>query len=761
MDDDATAAGAPAEFGGWVRRRRKERLLTQEDLAERARVSVRTVQMIESGRVAGTRAATRRQLIEALGDEPAASAAPDGDPPAGRVVPAQLPCDTGVFTGRADHLAALDALLASPPGESPRAVIISAVSGTAGVGKTTLAVHWAHRVGAGFPDGQLYVNLRGFDPAGEPVAPAEAIRGFLDALGVPADRMPPDLDAQVVLYRSLIAGKRILVILDNARDAAQVRPLLPGAGGAFALITSRSRLTPLVAAEGATVVRLDLLPAAEARELLASRLGGDRLAAEPEATDRILAACAGLPLALSIAAARATQTGFPLSALAAELHTAGNRLAALDAGDPATQVGTVFSWSYAALGPDAARLFRLLGPEPTPHTADAVAALAGLPAAETRRLVTELIQASLLTEHTPGRYSMHDLLRAYAADLARTRDSAPARRAATIRLLDHYTHTAHAASRQLYPHRDPIPLPLRDPAPGSAPEDFATPAAATRWLAGEHPVLLAALRHAAAAGFDRHAWWLAWCLDTFLYRQGHWHALAAAWEAGLRAAGRLGSPAAEAYAHRRFAHPANRFGRYAEARAHIGTALELYTSIGDVIGQADAHSSLAPIWDLEGEYAEALRHVEQSAALYRTAGHRRGEAVSLANIGWFRARLGDPQSALAYCEPTLDMFRQLGDRTGEAGNWYALGYIRHLLGRYAEAADSHRRALELYRDIGDRYNEAGTLARLGDTYRAAGDVAAARDVLRQALVIFTDLGHDEAGPIRATLGDLVAAETGG
>lgn len=333
-------------------------------------------------------------------------------------VPAQLPADLHGFAGRGAQLAHLDAL-AGEALAAPTAVVISAISGTAGVGKTALAVHWAHRVTDRFPDGQLYVNLRGFDPGGAPVSPAEALRGFLEALGVPAERIPAGTDERAAQYRSLLAGKRMLVLLDNARDAEQVRPLLPGTPLSMVVVTSRDQLTSLVTAHGARPLTLDLLSPEEGRQLLAHRLGAARVAAEPEPVERIVAACARLPLALAIAAARAQQTNFPLTTIAAELDDTHGRLDVLDVGEPNGQVRAVFSWSYATLTPGAAGLFRLLGLHLGPDiSAAAAASLAGRPVPDTRRLCAELVRASLLAEPAPGRYAFHDLLRAYAAEQA-------------------------------------------------------------------------------------------------------------------------------------------------------------------------------------------------------------------------------------------------------------------------------------------------------------------------------------------------------
>jgi len=669
-------------------------------------------------------------------------------------VPGQLPRDVGAFAGRAEHLARLDALLAAGAGGAPTAVVISAIGGTAGVGKTALAVRWAHRVKDQFPDGQLYVNLRGFDPSGQVMAPAAAVRGFLDAFEVPAERIPASPEAQAALYRSLLVGRRVLVVLDNARDAEQARPLLPGTPTALVLVTSRSQLTSLVAVDGAHPLTLDLLTEAEARELLARRLGPDRVAAEPDAVGQVIAWCARLPLALTIAAARAEQSGFPLAALAADLAEAGRRLDVLDAGDAAGQVRAVLSWSYTALSPAAARLFRLLGLHPGPDISAAAASLAAAPPAEARRLLAELVRASLLTEHTPGRYGFHDLLRTYAADLTHTHDPDDQRRAALGRMLDHYLHTAHTADRLLNPPRDPTPLALTPPGPGVTPEQPAGHGQALAWLAAEHPVLLAAVGLAAEVGLDTHCWQLAWTLDTFLDRRGHWHDWTTTWQTALAAAGRLGDPAAQAYAHRRLARAHSRLGRYPDAHTHVAHALRLYALAGDHAGQAGTHVDLGMLWERQGRPEQALGHAQQALTLSRAAGHRRGQAHALNAVGWCHALLGDHQQALTYCQQALTLLQDLGDRPGQADTWDSLGYAHHHLAQHTQAADCYQHALHLYRDLGDRYNEATTLTRLGDTQHAAGDPAAARTAWTQALDILTDLGHPDTDTVRAKIQNL-------
>jgi tetratricopeptide (TPR) repeat protein len=669
------------------------------------------------------------------------------------VTPAQLPGDVPGFAGRAAQLAHLDTVLAAAAAQAPTAVVITAVSGTAGVGKTALAVRWAHRVADRFPDGQLYVNLRGFDPGGQVMSPATAVRGFLDALGVPADRIPADPDAQTALYRSLLVGKRMLVVLDNARDADHARPLLPGTPTTLAVVTSRNQLTGLVAADGAHPLTLDLLTDDEAHELLARRIHRARIAAEPEAVKEIIAACARLPLALALVAARAaTHPTFDLAALAAELAGAGGRTGRLDAGDVLTQVRAVFSWSYTTLTPPTARLFRLLGLHPGPDTSAAAAAsLIAAPLADTRQLLAELTRAGLLTEHTPGRYSSHDLLRAYAADLTQAVDPDGERRAATTRLLDHYAHTAHTVDRLSNPARDPIQLPFASPATGAAPEQPADLRAALGWLTAEYPILLAAQRLAAAAGFDTHTWQLSWALDTFLGRRGHWHDLAGAWQTALAAADRLGNLAATAYAHRGLALVSTQLGDFGDANTHLRRALNLFTEASDVVGQAHTHLDLGRLWARQDRTDRALDHAQQALTLHRATGHRRGQAVALNAVGWCYALVGDHTRSLTYCRRALTLSQTTGDRYGEAATWDSLGYAHHHLGQHTEAADCYQHSLALRRHLGDRYNEATTLTHLGDTHHAAGQPDAARTPWTDALTILTDLDHPDVEAVRAKL----------
>ncbi|WFE39284.1 BTAD domain-containing putative transcriptional regulator [Micromonospora sp. WMMD998] len=720
-------------------------------------------------------AATRRHLVDELGVEPGpelsgahlrvlrertpaepAPAEPAGPPPA------QLPGDPAWFTGRTAALRQLDGLLPAEPagavgggeGGPGRAVVISAIAGTAGVGKTTLAVHWAHRVAHRYPDGQLYVNLRGFDLDGRAVSPGEALRGFLEALHVPSQRVPTDLPGQAALFRTLLAARRVLVLLDNARDDEQVRPLLPGSSGSLVVVTSRNRLTGLVINAGAHPVTLDLLPPAEARELLAARLGRGRAVRETAALDEIVRRCAGLPLALAVVAAHAVgQPAVPLAALASELRNAEpDRLSALATGDPGTDVRAVFSWSYRALDADSARLFRLFGLHPGPDAGRAaVASLAGLPPARVGPLLADLTRANLLTERADGRYAMHDLLRAYASELCHGTDSETERTAARRRLLDHYLHASHAADQLLDPYRLARPAALPPPGPGVTVGDRADHAWATAWFAAEHHVLLACVEQAAGTGLDRHAWTLAATLTTYLDRSGHWPELAAAQRTALAAALRRGDLAGQALAHRGLAIACTWSGEHEAAHRHYRRDLELYGELGDDTGRAHTHLGVSWVLARQGRLRTALDETRLALDLYRAADYRVGQAKALNNLGWMHARLGEPGPALHCCQAALRLHEETGDRHGAALTWDSLGYVRHGLGDHDRAADCYRRALALHRELGDRYDEAEVLDNLGDSLRAAGDLDAARRAWREALTIFDELRHPDADRPRLKL----------
>ncbi|GAB4052595.1 AfsR/SARP family transcriptional regulator [Catellatospora paridis] len=667
--------------------------------------------------------------------------------PAAASAPAQLPLAIPAFAARQREVARLDAMLA---GRGSASVLIATVSGTAGVGKTTLAVHWAHQVRQAFPDGQLYVDLRGFDRDGALVDPAVALRGFLDAFGVAVQRIPAGLDAQAALYRSVLSGKRVLVVLDNARDVAQVRPLLPGSPGCAVLVTSRNQLTALVTVEGAVPMTLGLLTDDEARDLLTRRLGEDRVAAEAGAVQEVITQCARLPLALAIAAASCvTRPDVPVAGVAAQLRDSAGTLDALNSADADTDIRSVFSWSYLALSPDAARLFRLLGLHPGPDVDESAAAcLAGLSVAGVRPLLAELIQANLLLQPNPRRYGFHDLLWTYAAGCAQE-DEPEQRAQAMCRLLDHYLHTALSAAMLIHPHRDPIAV--AELSPGTMVRQLADKDDATAWFTAERAVLGAMIRRATAGGFDRHVWQLAWALQDHLDRGGHWEEHAANLEAAIEAAGRQGDQAAQAHAHQSRSTACARMGRYDEAHTHLSDALKLYEALDDRGGQATVQYQLGWVANRQRRHEQASHHARQALRLYRATGKPMMAARALNSLGWTYALRGDYRRARPLCERALAQMRELGDLTFQAGTSDSLGYIYHHLGDYQLAAGHYRRALDLFRDLNDRYYEADTLSHLGDTHRAAGDLRAARIAWQQAYEIFSRLAHADAVGVRAKL----------
>jgi DNA-binding SARP family transcriptional activator/tetratricopeptide (TPR) repeat protein len=677
-------------------------------------------------------------------------------------VPRQLPADVPGFTCRVAELAELDRLLPSPAqadavtdvgGLRVVAAVISAIGGMGGVGKTALAVHWAHRVTARFPDGQLYVNLRGFDPSGAPVIASAAIHGFLHALGVAPERIPADPQAQAGLYRSLLAGRRMLVVLDNARDEQQVRPLLPASPGSLVVITSRNQLAGLAVTDGARLLSLDVLSHNEACQLLATRLGHTRAAAEPEATAEIARLCGCLPLALAVAASRlAVRPRLSLAALATELRGAPGRLDALDSGDPAASVRSVFSWSTGQLSPSAARMFRLLGLHPGPDiTAPACSSLAGCEVSQARHDLSELTLAHLITEHLPGRYVLHDLLRAHAGDQARTAEDDQARRAAIGRVLDHYLQAAWAADVQIRPSR--LRITLAPSRPGVTAERPSSHQQALAWFDAEHRVLLSAVALAADAGFDVHAWQLPWTLAVFLDLRGRWQEWAATGRIALAAAARLDDPAAQVHTLRLLGAACGKTGDYQEGRAYLTKCLELCRELGDRVGEATVHHNLAGMSERQGQYEDALGHARRALSLFQAIGGRAEIARASNVVGWQQARVGDYRQARPFCQQAVKLSRETGERLTEAAAWDSLGYAERHLGNFAEAVACYQRALSIFREFGDLREQATTLIYLGDTQHAAEAHARARDAWQQALAILENLQHPEADQVRAKLAE--------
>lgn len=656
-------------------------------------------------------------------------------PGPGPTIPAQLPADISTFGGRSAQLRRLDNLLPGI-GHGSTAAVISAITGTAGIGKTTLAIHWAHRVGNEFPDGQLYINLRGFDPSEPPMSLDEAVRALLDGLGVPAETIPAGLQAQAALFRTATAGKRLLILLDNAVNAEQVRPLLPAGRQCLVVVTSRDDLAGLVATDGAHLLRLDLLSFEDARQFLSRRLGAERVAAEPDAVNDIITSCARLPLALAVVAARATsRPDFSLAALVGQLHEDQVGLEAFAGDDAATDVRAVLSWSYRSLRTRAASLFRLFGLHRGPDvSAPGAASLAGAPLRQTRALLAELTRAHLLTERVPGRYGFHDLLRAYAGELANAADTEGERHQAMYRMLDHYLHSAFTAAHLLYPHRYAIAI--APAAAGVTTASMADHEEALEWFAGEHTALMAAARYAAMAGHNRHAWQLAWALGTYLDRRGHWLDKVAVMTNGLNAAKRSADRTGQAVCHHSLGIAYNFLDLFDDAHRHYRTSGELFRRLRDDSGLAHNYLNHALVFERQDRHTDALWHAQESLDIFVRAGHRSGQAKALNAVGWFHAMLDQYEQALHHCTKALELVQVLGDRYGEAATWDSLAYSHHRLSRYELAASCYQRSIDLWHVLGDPHSEAAVLDRLADNHEEAGDLDAsvrARERAREVL----------------------------
>ncbi|MFF0559446.1 BTAD domain-containing putative transcriptional regulator [Streptomyces sp. NPDC004266] len=677
-------------------------------------------------------------------------AAGDGAPKSGDAhVPAQLPPVSRYFAGRRTALARLDGLLEDARRHAGTGPIV--LSGPGGVGKTTLAVHWAHRVRADFPDGQLHLNLRGFAPDGSAVTPDSALRSLLEGLGVPRARVPASQEARTALYRTLTDGRRYLILLDNARDAAHVRPLLTGSATSLTLVTSRDQLLGLVAVEDAQPVALDVLSHDEARELLTARVGHARVTADPRAVDEVVELTARLPLALAVVGARAAVTpALGLTRLVERLRRARG-LDAFTGSDAWSDVRAVLSWSYETLSTDAARLFRLLAVHPGPGITAAVAgSLSALPPPRAHVLLTELAEANLVTEGEDGRYAFHDLLRTYAVELGEQVDPAPSRGTALRRVTEHYLHTAQRGALLMDPQLPPVDLPARA-GRGVRPEDLADLGEAREWFSGERAALVETVVRAGAAGLDRECWQLAHVLKTYLNWGGHWADAATVQTAALEAAERLDDPTARAGAHRSLAVVLRWSGRDTEAGTHLRRALDLFTAEGDLFGQADVHLDLAGRYEQQERSEQALHHNERALEIFRELGHRSGEAKALNNVGYFQALLGNHAEALTMCDAARLAFEELGDRRSLALTWDSLGVVHQETGDLEQAAHCFRVSAEILREVGSLYHEAVSLDHLGDAESAAGRPERAREAWQRSWELFDGLRHDDAEGVRLKL----------
>jgi DNA-binding SARP family transcriptional activator/tetratricopeptide (TPR) repeat protein len=689
-------------------------------------------------------------LLIRPGEQPAFA---QGLATAGRTsVPRQLPAAVAHFTGRRAELLALDGTQ-QYVGMADGTPAVAVISGTAGVGKTALALHWAHRVAGHFPDGQLYVNLRAFGASRRPLRTAEAIGYFLDALHVPADRRPKSTEAQAALYRSVVAEKQMLLVLDNATHEEQVRPLLPGAAGCLVLITSRKRLAGLAAREGAILLNLGVLSQSEAIELLADRLGAESMMAAPEAASQLAALCARLPLALSVAAVRASERpNLGLGALTTQLQDPGRRLDVLDVGERGGSVRAVLSWSYQSLSEPAARMFRLLGVHPGPDIGLAAAAsLIGYPAAQTSRILAELVSAHVVTEHSSSRWTFHDLLRAYANEQALSSEDQAEREAATLRVLDYYVHSAWSASAMLMPGHDPT-FELLAPNAGAQPESISSVCQAMAWYEAEHQVLLAATQWAATARFDAYAWRVPWALADYLWATGRPRDQAVTMRTALSAALREGDLAGQARAHCGLGSALTMADPGSASLDHLHQALGLYRDLDDRVGQASVRFQLGNGLCQRGRIEVALSEAHQALSLTRGTGHDSYEASALNMAGWLHAQLGHHELALRSCRQALALHRAVRNGFGEAATLDSIGYVSYRLGNFAQAGELYQRALQLSSELGWRSGEAEILDHLGDNSQAAAHPGAARDFWQRALVILDDLPHADASGIRQKLG---------
>ena len=734
-------------FGNLLRNYRRTVGLTQAALADRARISVQAVGALERGtrrfphrdtldRLAGALGLTddqRRSFAAAASRANLPRPSVAEDPPA-RPVPRQLPPDVPMFTGRADALAELDLRLVSPTG----AVVVSAIAGTGGVGKTALAVHWAWREAEHFPDGQLYLNLRGYDTRA-PIQPEHALAILLRELGVDARDVPPTLDERVSRYRTLLADRRMLIVLDNANSADQVRDLLPGSASCLVLITSRDSLTGLVARDGAYRIDLDRLPEGEATTLLRGLIGA-RIDTEPDAAASLGRLCAHLPLALRIAAELArSRPGRPLAAVVHELADERRRLDLLDAGgDAHASIRAVLAWSYCVLPPDVAALFRLLGCHPGmifDHYA--AAALANIEPVVAERLISQLARAHLV-EDCGGRYEMHDLLRVYARELADTLPGSD-RDAAIARLFDYYRAAAGVAMDQVHPA-------LRDQRPTVSAQHIALPpltnaAIGRKWLRAEVDNLVATVEFGSRNGFAEHATQITSITFRFLETTALWAEALSMAAAALNAARGADDRSGEAEVLRIFGAVYEATGQPEQSLEHLNRSLELRSELGDYRGMSLILNNIGTTLATMGRLAEATSCYERSLALQRDLGDRHGVAVGLLNASTVQQERGDYAGAHDNLRQALAIFRELGDRLGEGHALCNIGQVMLLSAEYEVGLAPYYEALGIYREIDSRKGETYALDGIGGCLEGLGRRQDATRFYDQALALATETSN--------------------
>ncbi len=740
------------EFGGLLRQLRAEARLTQEELAEAAGLSPRSVSDLERGIHRTAHKDTAVLLANALGlAEPARAlfvaaargralaaevlAAVRGQAPGAAAAAAAartLPRDIANFTGRERELARLLEALTRTAADGG-VVGIHAIDGMAGIGKTTFAVHAAHRLAPDFPDGQFFLPLHAHTSGQRPVDPADALASLLLTAGLAPQQIPPGVEARAARWRGQVAGKMILLLLDDAASHQQVRPLLPGTAGSLVLVTSRRRLTAL---QDAAVVSLDVLPPDEAAALLARLTARPGVRASDAAVGELTRLCGYLPLAIGMLASQLRHhPAWTPAELAADVAAARDRLALMHAED--VSVGAAFGLSYTDLTAAQQRLFRRLGLHPGPSIdAYAAAALDGTTLDAGRRGLEGLYDQHLLTEPSPGRYQLHDLLREHARALAAA-DNPAESGTATGRLLDYFLHTALAAGRHFA-----TPPAARRPPPGHPPAqapDVSTPGHAAGWLDAERTNLHAAADYAAGRARSRHAIAIPAAMSGFLTARGYWDQSAALHQTALTAARQAGDLLGEADTLTELGVLQGETGDYPAAAATLTQAVALYGDAGDVPGQAHALNQLGYLRVLTGDYPAATASTQQALALARSASDRFVEADTLIHLGLVQQLTGDYPAAAATQQQALALFSALGDLQGQAEALNCLGTVQQETGDYPAAAASHQQALALYREFGNRLGQAAVLNRLGELSSRTSATGQAREYRAQALAIARDL----------------------
>jgi DNA-binding SARP family transcriptional activator/tetratricopeptide (TPR) repeat protein len=696
-----------------------------------------------------------RQVLSAdpaLDPPPAAGAAQER--PSRVLRPAELPHDVAGFTNRIAELARLRDLLAADDHSTERGLVISAIDGPAGVGKTAVAVHVAHQVSGSFPDGQLYLDLRGFDPREPALPPDEALGHLLRTFQIDPRQIPRDLTGRVGMYRSVLSGKRTLIILDNAATADQVRPLLPGSASCAVIVTSRNRLGSLVARDGASRVTLNALAPPEAVGVLARIVGPDRIAAEPAAAADLALQCGYLPLALRIAAERvAARPHLSLAELAGRLAVEHDRLDLLATDEETAAVRAVLSWSYRALPPPAAHMFRLLALHPGFGISDgAAAALAATGTAEARKLMEILADAHLIAETGTDRHKFHDLVRIYARERAEEFETTEDREAAVRRLLSWYLHTADAADSVIDPRRPRVPLAAQEKA--IEPLTFDGHDEALRWCDDERANLVAATRLAAAIGDLSTAWQLPMALVGFFFLRSLWGDWVATNQVGLRSAQALGDEWGEAAILTSLGIAYYGLRQFSDAIDCLQRVLPYWQAVGFPQAQGVTLDPLGAAYRDTGRFEEGLGCLQSALVIWRDEDDKWGEAITLHNLGDTYRSLGRFDEAISHLQQSRVVRGEIGDLWGLAWTLHDLGSVYADLQRYGDAIDCYQQALTIRSQIDDRHGTARTLRRLGQIHRRTGHPEMASGLWQQAQTIFEDLGDPRAEEMRANLKDI-------